>query len=77
LREFNALVERYAEEQDWLNYRAAMVASVIASGLSGKEFQPKDFMPQKQSEPQTPDQIYQQLKIFSVLLGGTMEKVDG
>lgn len=68
------LIQRWQEEQDWLNYRSALVSSVIASGLSGKEFQPKDFMPNKEEKEQTPDQMAQQLKLFNALMGGTEVK---
>jgi hypothetical protein len=65
-------VERYNDEQDWLNYRAALTCSVIASGLVGKEFKPEDFMPQKNitSEVQNPDQMLAQLKVLNALMGG-------
>ena len=71
-REFNALIERYREEQDWLNYRAALMSSVMASGLTGKEFKPEDFMPQKAEQPevQTPDQIAARLRIYNMMMGG-------
>jgi len=68
------LIQRWQEEQDWLNYRSALVSSVIASALSEKEFQPKDFMPNKEEKEQTPDQMAQQLKLFNALMGGTEVK---
>jgi 16S rRNA C1402 (ribose-2'-O) methylase RsmI len=75
MRQLDALIGRWNEEQEWLNYRSALIASVIASGLSGKEFQPKDFMPSKEKgQEQTPDQMAQQLKIFNALMGGTETK---
>ncbi len=69
-REFEALQSRYQDEQDWLNYRAALVSSVIASGLTGKEFKPEEFMPVKVGREQTPDEMFQLIKILNMTLGG-------
>lgn len=68
------MIERWNEEQKWLNYRSALIASVIASGLSGKEFQPKDFMPIKEEhKEQSPDEMLQQIKLFNAMMGGEVK----
>jgi len=75
-REFQALVDRYKDEQDWLNYRSALIASIIASASTGKEFQPKEFMPDNFKEStviQTSDQMAAQLKAITLLTGGKVE----
>ena len=50
-----------------------MIASVIASGLSGKEFQPKEFMPGQEPAPQTADQMALIARLINKQLGGIEE----
>ena len=63
LKEFNALCERYGVNQEWLNYRAALICSVLANiardpKKKGIPYTTQDFMPggkqphQKQSAKQ-------------------------
>ena len=47
-----------------------MIASVIASALSSKEFQPKDFMPGKESPAQTADQMALVARLINAQMGG-------
>jgi hypothetical protein len=57
-----------------LNWRAALIASVIASGLSGKEFQPKEFMPSSEiSSLQTADQMALIARLINTQMGGKEE----
>jgi hypothetical protein len=53
--------------------RIAQLSAVTAC-LSGKEFQPKDFMPEAKFETvQTADQMSAQLKAITILTGGKIE----
>jgi len=48
VKELNALINSYKNANDWLDYRAALVCSVLANiwrGKSKRVFKPADFMP--------------------------------
>lgn len=82
--EFVALVERYKEEQTWLNWRAALVCAVLANiyrdtKRKSQPFTPEDFMPgHEKEEPQTVEQMESTLKMLTIAHGGKfVEKKHG
>ena len=77
LAQFDALTKRYNYEQEWLDYRAALICAVIANvnrnPKKHKAFQPKDFMPRRQVksvEELTPDRMLEHLRILNIAHGG-------
>lgn len=75
LKEFNALVERRKNEQEWLNYRAALICTVLANiwrGKNTKVFKPEDFMPGKKHEGQTPEQMLTTVQMLNAAFGGSV-----
>ena len=74
LAQFNTLADRYGNEQEWLNWRAGLVASVIANThrtkKSDKTFKPTDFMPKIKPKQQTPEAMFNQMMIINAALGG-------
>lgn len=66
--------EAYAQIEPWgewrADYRAALVASVIANANWGKAFTPDDFMPEFGREPPPPQTIDEQVAIFEMLKRG-------
>jgi len=51
LIEYDALLERHSTEQEWLNYRPALICALLANinrdPKSSRTFSPQDFMPWK------------------------------
>ena len=79
LKELNALIERHNDNQDWLNYRSALICAVLANTVRDtkrkpRPFVPDDFMPKQESEQQTPKQILATVKILNAAFGGKVEK---
>jgi len=75
LREFNALSERHKDNQDWLNYRAALICAVMANmwrDSKTKPYTPDDFMPTKKVKHQTPEQMLVTVKILNAAFGGNI-----
>jgi len=73
-----AQIEPFGEER--ADLRAGIVASVVANAMGRKKgqraFKPKDFIPQFQPrvvKTQTPDAIFEKLKVINALMGGTFE----
>lgn len=69
--------EAYAQIEPWgewrADYRAALVASVIANANRGKgtkPFTPADFMPEFGKEPAPPQTIDEQVAVFEMLKRG-------
>jgi len=78
LAQFNALAERFISEQESLNYRAALVCSVIAEvnrdrKKRTKPFTPQDFMPKKKKAKLTGEQTMEQIKVLNTMLGGEVK----
>ena len=74
MREFSALSDRFKDAQEWLNYRAALVCTVMANlwrGPKSRAFTPADFMPGKKLERQTPEQM---LAVMEAAYGGETTK---
>ena len=72
LKEFNALSERYGVNQEWLNYRAALICSVLANiardpKKKGTPYIPRDFMPggKQPYQKQTAKQMLATAKMWS------------
>ena len=76
MREFFALSDRYRDSEDGLNYRAALICSVMANlwGAKkyGKPYMPSDFMPRKTPVEQTPAQMFAMVKMLNAAFGGTV-----
>jgi len=80
LREFNALVERYIINHDWLNYRVALVCSILANTARDPKkkpspFVPDDFMPKKEQRQQTAEQMFAFVQALNAVLGGKVVEV--
>ena len=79
IKEFNALVERYNNNQEWLNHRTALICSVLANiwrdpKRKQQPFRPADFMPEVESRQQTPKQILATVKVLNAAFGGKENK---
>jgi len=75
LKELNALVERHESNHGWLNYRAALICSIIANSVphkGDKIFTYADFMPKmkpRKSKPQTAEQMLATVKMLHAAYG--------
>ena len=77
IKEFNALIERHNNNQEWLNYRAALICTVLANiwrSKNTKAFIPDDFMPKEKPDKQTPKQILATVKVLNAAFGGKENK---
>lgn len=76
LKEFNALIERHQTNEEWLNYRPAIICALLANinrGKGSKVYKPQDFMPGakvKLGTPQTPKQMLATIKVLNAIHGG-------
>jgi len=71
--EYKALSDRFKDAQDWLDYRAALICTVMANmwrGSKTKAFKPQDFMPKRESKQQTPEQMLANVKLLNSAYGG-------
>lgn len=78
LAQFNSLVKWYAAEQETLNYRGALICSVIAEvnrdrKKQKKPFTPEDFMPKRRKGKLTGEQMMDQVKAANIVLGGEVK----
>lgn len=78
LAQFNSLAKLYASEQETLNYRVALVCSVIAEvnrdkKKRSKPYTPSDFMPKKKKMKLTGEQMMDQIKAVNIALGGEVK----
>lgn len=78
LAQFHSLAKEYAAGQEMLNYRAAMICSIIAEVNRNrkkrrKPFTPMDFMPKKKKGKMTGEQMLEQVKTMNAVLGGEGE----
>lgn len=74
LAQFNSLAKRYAFEQETLDYRGALICSIIAEVNRDKKkrsrpFTPKDFMLKKKVKL-TVEQMKNQIEAINIALGG-------
>lgn len=77
LKELNALVRKYNDATDWLNYRAALICSVLANiwrGKNVKAFKPEDFMPGRKQGRQTPEQMFATVQLLNATFGGSVKE---
>jgi len=77
MREFSALAERHKTKEEWLNYRAGLICSVMANlwrdrKKKVKPFTPQDFMPGVKRERQTPEQMLATVQMLNAAFGGTV-----
>lgn len=75
LKEFNALSERYKDTESRLDYRAALICTVLAEinrdrKKRPKPFKPDDFMPQKPKKKLKPEQMVKSLEVITQMMGG-------
>ena len=78
MRELNALIKRDKNNHEWLNYRSALICSVMANAwLKPKNtpYTPQDFMPVQESKTQNPDQIFNTISLINAAAGGTVVEV--
>jgi len=80
-REFNALTERYKEAKTWLDYRAALICSVMANIWRDPKrkrtpFSPDEFMPETGAAKsiQTPQQIFNTVQMLNTIYGGEVRE---
>ena len=76
LKEFNALIRRYQDNKEWLDYRSAMICALLANMFKGKNtkpFVPRDFMPQTRTAQQTPGQILAAITLINAAHGGNIK----
>lgn len=70
MKEFSALSDRCKDVQTWLDYRVALICTVMANmwrDPKSKAFKVTDFMPGKKTERQTPKQM---LAVMNAAYGG-------
>jgi len=75
MAQLGALSSRYREEQRGLDFRAAMICSVIAEvnrdrKRRPKPFTPDDFLPKEESEELDNPKMKRAMKRINQMLGG-------
>jgi hypothetical protein len=79
LAQFDALVSQYLQEQENLDFRAALVCAVLANihrdpKKRQRPFEAKDFMPQRRSKKvKTEKQMKDDLVAANIALGGEVK----
>ena len=63
------------ELQEAENYRAGVIASVVASTATGKQFKPDDFFHFTQKKQSVEEQVHL-VELLSSTLGGELKKND-
>lgn len=77
MREFSALSDRFKDAQEWLNYRVALVCTIMANMWRSPKSRPftiADFMPGRRNEPQTPKQMLATMEILKAAHGDRITK---
>jgi len=76
MREFSALSDRWKDAKDWLDYRAALVCSVMANmwrdPKKTKFISPDEFMPKKPNIKQSAEQMLANVKLLNSAYGGNV-----
>jgi len=74
LKEYKALSDRYKNEQDWFNWRMAMLCATEVNmhrdPKKTKAVSPQDFMPKAKAKIQTPEQMLANVKLLNSAYGG-------
>jgi len=73
MKQFSALSDRCKDVQNWLNYRAALICSVMANiwrDSKTRPFTPADFMPGMRGRRQTPEQMLLAVTMLNATYGG-------
>ena len=76
LAQFDALATEYEAERERLDYRAALVSTVVANSHLGpgqKPYAVDDFMPRREPTVQTPEQQLALITVWNAAMGGTIE----
>lgn len=80
-REFVALLKRYIDGQELLNYRTGLVCATLANlwrDSRTKPYTPQDFMPGHAPvhgrSQQTPEQMLEMVKILNAAFGGKVSE---
>jgi len=81
LAQLDALIKRYNDAQEWLNFRAGLICAVIANAhrdpKKGKAFTPKDFMPKKEVKQKptklTGEQMLERAKMITISFDGEIK----
>jgi len=77
MREFGALSDRFKDAQDWLDYRAALICTVMANmwrTSKTKAYKPSDFMPGKQHTRQSQKEMISRVKAINAAYGKKQEQ---
>ena len=79
MKELNALIDRHKNKEEWLNYRTALICSLIANTARDPKrkrtpYTPQDFMPGTQHSPQTAKQMLATVKVLNAAYGGTVKE---
>lgn len=79
---FQALLERHKIDQEWQNYRAALICSILANVYrdpkkKSSPFMPADFMPGETEQKQEPDRMLDIVKDFQAVFEAKKRKKHG
>jgi len=78
LKDLVALIDRYKSNEEWLNYRTALISAIVANTARDPKrkpapYTPDDFMPTgRKPKTQTPEQMFEQVKLLNVMFGGNV-----
>lgn len=81
--QLEALVEQYNNEQERQNARAALICAVMANiwrDKKSKTYKLEDFMltqKQKNMQKQTPEQMFETVKLMNAAMGGELKVIHG
>ena len=74
IKEYKSLSIRHSANQDWLNYRSALICAVMVNmwrdPKKSKPCKPQDFMPKHETKKQTPEQMLAAVKLLNSAYGG-------
>lgn len=76
--ELTALIDRHKENQEWQNWRAALICSILANiyrdpKKKSQPFTPEDFMPGHEKKAQSREQMLANIKLLHATFGGKFE----
>jgi len=78
LKQYEALVKRYALDIERQDYHAGLICSVLANIYRDpkkrrKPYTAQDFMPRKEKPKQEPEEIMRKMKAITISLGGEIK----